>query len=193
MLAHEVHLCITQYLRAKHSYPRFLKSNQILERSEMDSNYKRSLARLRAIRVAAGLTLRQVEIKSRGKWKAVVVGSYERGTRHLSLMRAVELCDFYGADLSELGAVRNENENFRTILDLKRLALARNLPDDLSRTISRLAGRITSMRGDLNGEVLSIRKQDLENLQFLSDMTRAELIGALRLRELLLQSDRLNG
>lgn len=191
MLAHQLHLCITRYLRTKLSYPRLLKGNQTLERSAMDSNYKRSLARLRAIRVAAGLTLRQVEIKSRGKWKAVVVGSYERGTRHLSLMRAVELCDFYGADLSELGAARNENEEFRAILDLKRLALARNLPDDLSRTISRLAGRITSMRGDLNGEVLSIRRQDLENLQFLTDMTRSELIGALRLRELLLQGERL--
>ena len=191
MLAHQLRLCITEYLRAKLSYPRLLKGNQTLERSAMDSNYKRSLARLRAIRVAAGLTLRQVEIKSRGKWKAVVVGSYERGTRHLSLMRAVELCDFYSADLSELGAARNENEDFRAILDLKRLALARNLPDDLSRTISRLAGRITSMRGDLNGEVLSIRRQDLENLQFLTDMTRSELIGALRLRELLLQGERL--
>lgn len=159
----------------------------------MDSNYKRSLARLRAIRVAAGLTLRQVEIKSRGKWKAVVVGSYERSTRHHSLMRAVELCEFYGADLCELGAARNENEDLRTILDLKQLALVRNLPDDLSRTISRLAGRITSMRGDLNGEVLSIRKPNLDNLQFSTDMTRAELIGALHLRELLLQSDRLNG
>lgn len=157
----------------------------------MDSNYKRSLARLRTIRVAAGLTLRQVEIKSRGKWKAVVVGSYERGTRHLSLMRAVELCEFYGADLSELGSGSSEVESSRTILDLKRLALARTLPDDLSRTISRLAGRITSMRNDLNGEVLSIRKQDLENLQFLTDMSRSELTGALRLRNLLLENDRL--
>lgn len=157
----------------------------------MDSNYKRSLARLRAIRVAAGLTLRQVEIKSRGKWKAVVVGSYERGTRHLSLMRAVELCEFYGADLSDLGVTHNDIEISRIILDLKRLALARNLPDELSRTISRLAGRITSMRGDQNGEVLSLRKQDLENLQFLTDLSRTELIGALRLRELLLLGDRL--
>jgi hypothetical protein len=66
------------------------------------------------------------------------------------------------------------------------LARARTLPDDLSRTISRLAGRITSMRGDQNGEVLSLRKQDLDNLQFLTDMSRSELIGALRLRELLL-------
>lgn len=42
------------------------------------------------------------------------------------------------------------------------------------------------MRGDQNGEVLSLRKQDLDNLQFLTDMSRSELIGALRLRELLL-------
>ena len=46
----------------------------------MSSDYARSLgARLRAIRTQQGLSLHGVEEKSRGRWKAVVVGSYVVG------------------------------------------------------------------------------------------------------------------
>ena len=45
----------------------------------MPSEYAKTLgARLRAIRTQQGLSLHGVEEKSRGRWKAVVVGSYER-------------------------------------------------------------------------------------------------------------------
>ena len=44
------------------------------------TEYAKSLgARLRAIRTQQGLSLHGVEEKSQGRWKAVVVGSYERG------------------------------------------------------------------------------------------------------------------
>ncbi len=52
---------------------------------EMDSTYLRALKRLRGLREAAGLTLKQLEIKSRGSWKAVVVGS--SGNRSLRFLR----------------------------------------------------------------------------------------------------------
>jgi hypothetical protein len=46
----------------------------------MSTDYSRALgARLRAIRNQQGLSLQGVEDKSHGRWKAVVVGSYERG------------------------------------------------------------------------------------------------------------------
>lgn len=151
----------------------------------MESSYSRSLLRLRSLRLAAGLTLRQLEIKSRGKWKAVVVGSYERGTRHLSLMRAVELCDFYGADISDLGNSKNDTNINRVIFDLRQISQARSLPDELSRVISRTASRISSLRGDLNGQVLSIRESDLDNLQIVCDMNRSELLAALQIRKFL--------
>jgi len=48
----------------------------------MASDYARALgAKLRSIRQQQGLSLHGVEEKSQGKWKAVVVGSYERGDR----------------------------------------------------------------------------------------------------------------
>ena len=45
-------------------------------------DYAKALgAKLRAIRQQQGLSLHGVEQKSGGRWKAVVVGSYERGDR----------------------------------------------------------------------------------------------------------------
>ena len=51
--------------------------------------------RLREIRQAAGLSLDQLERKSDGRWKAVVVGSYERRDRDPSIYRGADLLDYY--------------------------------------------------------------------------------------------------
>jgi len=67
------------------------------------SDYAKALgARLRAIRSQQGLSLHGVEEKSRGRWKAVVVGSYERGDRAVTVQRLAELADFYGVPVAEL-------------------------------------------------------------------------------------------
>jgi transcriptional regulator with XRE-family HTH domain len=50
---------------------------------------------LRRIRQAAGLSLYQLETKSDGKWKAVVVGSYERGDRDPTIYRSAALLEYY--------------------------------------------------------------------------------------------------
>lgn len=55
-------------------------------------------ARLRAVRNRQGLSLAQVEEKSRGYWKGVVVGSYERGDRSITVDRFVRLAAFYDVD-----------------------------------------------------------------------------------------------
>ena len=63
----------------------------------MPSEYAKTLgARLRAIRTQQGLSLHGVEEKSRGRWKAVVVGSYERGDRSVTVQKLAELAEFYG-------------------------------------------------------------------------------------------------
>ena len=67
------------------------------------ANYGKALgARLRAIRMQQHLSLHGVERKSDGKWKAVVVGSYERGDRAVSVARLAELADFYGVPVGDL-------------------------------------------------------------------------------------------
>lgn len=57
---------------------------------------------LRQLRNAHGLSLEALEHKTDGQWKGVVVGSYERGYRKVTVVRAVELLDFYGRRLAIL-------------------------------------------------------------------------------------------
>ena len=60
----------------------------------MPSEYAKTLgARLRAIRTQQGLSLHGVEEKSRGRWKAVVVGSYERGDRSVTVQKLADLTE----------------------------------------------------------------------------------------------------
>ena len=93
----------------------------------MSSEYAKQLgAKLRAIRTQQGLSLHGVEEKSQGRWKAVVVGSYERGDRAVTVQRLAELADFYGVPVQELlpgttpgGAAEPPP---KLVLDLERLA-----------------------------------------------------------------------
>ena len=69
----------------------------------MPSEYAKALGtRLRSIRQQQGLSLHGVEQKSKGRWKAVVVGSYERGDRAVTVQRLAELAAFYGVPVAEL-------------------------------------------------------------------------------------------
>ena len=82
----------------------------------MASDYAKSLgARLRSIRQQQGLSLQGVEEKSAGRWKAVVVGSYERGDRAVTVSRLAELADFYRVPVAELlpegGSARSDSAN----------------------------------------------------------------------------------
>src|SRR6202011_5211798 len=82
---------------------RYRKRRLAGNREKMPSEYAKTLgARLRAIRTQQGLSLHGVEEKSRGRWKAVVVGSYERGDRAVTVQKLAELADFYGVPVSEL-------------------------------------------------------------------------------------------
>jgi transcriptional regulator with XRE-family HTH domain len=64
-----------------------------------DSRNKVNLAlggRLRALRQELGLSLNDVEQSSGGALNAVIMGSYERGDRTVSVVRLDELATFYG-------------------------------------------------------------------------------------------------
>lgn len=57
---------------------------------------------LRRLRESLGLSLSGVEEKSNGHWKGVVVGSYERGDRHVTLEKCRELLAWYGGRTIEV-------------------------------------------------------------------------------------------
>jgi transcriptional regulator with XRE-family HTH domain len=79
-------------------------------------------AAIKAVRKAKGLTLMDVEIKSKGIWKAVVIGSYERCDRALSVKKAVSLANFYQVPLEQLlGLAKVESSNLggKITLDIR--------------------------------------------------------------------------
>ena len=134
--------------------------------------------RLRAIRMQQGLSLHGVEEKSQGRWKAVVVGSYERGDRAVTVQRLAELAEFYGVPISELlpdgvpAAAAATEPPPRLVLDLEKLHL---IPADRAAPLARYTATIQSQRGDYNGRVLSIRQEDLRSLAVIYDETPSQL------------------
>ena len=138
--------------------------------------------KLRQIRKSKGWSLQDVELKSKGKWKAVVVGSYERSDRAISLKKAIDLMAFYEVPITELFLVKNiSSGNFATstslIIDQRALSKSSDTRlDGVKRMISSLATR----RKDWNGEVLSLRSSDLQFLSILLDLDDGETMKFLK-------------
>lgn len=143
----------------------------------MPSEYAKALgARLRAIRAQQGLSLHGVEEKSHGRWKAVVVGSYERGDRAVTVAKLAELAEFYGVPIAELlpdqPAGRRGMPTPKLVIDLQRL---QELPPAQAGPLARYAAAIQSQRGDYNGKVLTIRAEDLRSLAVIYAVSPEEL------------------
>jgi len=131
------------------------------------NEYARALGnRLRSIRQQQGLSLHGVEEKSEGRWKAVVVGSYERGDRAVTVAKLSQLAQFYGVPIEELlpgggPSPAAMEPPSRLVLDLEKLS---GVNADDAAPLARYAATIQSQRGDYNGRVLSIRQEDLRTL-----------------------------
>ena len=114
--------------------------------------------RLRSVRRIRGLSLDDVERESSGRWSASAIGAYERGFRNLSLPRLRDLAIFYDVPMAILlgeedpaGGVQG-----RLVLDLVSL---QEVPE--AEAVLRYLRSIILERGDFNGRVLSIRRDDL--------------------------------
>ena len=129
--------------------------------------------RLRAVRRQRRFSLDDVERMSGGRWSASAIGAYERGFRNLSLPRLRELAEFYDVPMSMLlgeidlrdepgGGPGSKTEPAlpsKIVLDL--VALEGN---EEAAAVVRYARSIVLDRGDWNGRVLSIRKDDVRAL-----------------------------
>lgn len=141
------------------------------------SEYGKALgAKLRGIRQQQGLSLHGVEKKSTGRWKAVVVGSYERGDRAVTVQKLAELADFYGVPVSELlpeGRISYGAEAAsKIVINLEPL---QELPADQVGPLARYAATIQNQRGKYNAKALSIRTEDLRSLAIIYDISPGEL------------------
>lgn len=135
--------------------------------------------RLRTIRKSRGWTLHDIESRTGGSVKAVVMGSYERGTRAISLARALELANLFAIPISELLSEPNqrsgENPHFKRF-DQRRIAkLLSEREDDLLVKMNNFLVAIAQRRGDWNGEILSLRSTDLDTLTLILEMSQIRL------------------
>jgi transcriptional regulator with XRE-family HTH domain len=135
--------------------------------------------RIRALRKGRGWTLHDVEAQTHGSIKAVVMGSYERGARALSLTRAIEIANLFGIPIANLlgDFSRTDTTVSATLtIDQRRLieiALAK--PDARISALQSFISAISARRGDWNGEVLTLRATDFDTLTLIFEMTLPEL------------------
>jgi transcriptional regulator with XRE-family HTH domain len=135
--------------------------------------------RLRAVRRARELSLDDVERTSGGRWSASAVGAYERGFRNLSLPRLRELADFYGVPMAVLlgendGQGRSGGRMAKVVLDLEVLSRI-----DEADPVERYLKTIIIERGDFNGRMLSVRRDDIRALCAILHSTESELFETL--------------
>lgn len=136
--------------------------------------------RLRAVRRQRRLSLDDVERQSGGRWSASAIGAYERGFRNLSLPRLHELADFYSVPMAALLGEIDLREDSRPptggkiVLDLAQLEAL-----DEAAPLVRYARSIVLDRGDWNGRILSIRKDDVRALGSMLHLEETALLDQL--------------
>jgi len=145
-----------------------------------NGDYAKALGdRLRSIRIQKNMSLQDVQQSSKGKWKAAVVGAYERGDRNVTVAKLSELADFYGVPVSEIipsdgspPAPGTIDLRRRVVLNLEGLD---GVPEGDRDPIQRFATAIQIQRGDFNGRILTIREDDLMALALLYHTTSEQL------------------
>lgn len=153
-------------------------------------------SRVRAIRISKGLTLNEVEKASNRRIRAVVLGSYERGDRTLSVRMAIVIAQFYGVPLSYLleEPEKPVRETSSVTLDLRRFRMimeGSTLPQRINvtlRSAMAFTGEIIKLRNDWNGELISLRSSDLVLLAAAIGLPQQELEEILRSHRLLIEA-----
>jgi len=139
--------------------------------------------RLRAIRKQKRLSLQDVEASSTQEFKASVLGAYERGERAISVPRLQRLARFYNVPVDQLlppdgemsdvidldqeaASARGGDEPGGITIDLVKLE---QQDDTEASMLARFLGSIQVQRGDFNGRMLTIRRDDLRAIAAMLD------------------------
>ena len=135
---------------------------------------------LRALRLARNWTLNDFERASNGEVKAVVLGSYERGSRSITVSKLERIIAVYGVPITAVLQSNSELSNAApkgVIIDLRRLREVRSLGD--SRNLEALhtfTSGIANTRKDYNGEILSLRGNDVDFLAIMISSSREKIL-----------------
>ena len=169
-----------------------------VDAEQLDGYANKVGGRLRAIRRQKHLSLQDVEAASSQEFKASVLGAYERGERAISVPRLQRLARFYrvpvdqllpGDDGPDFGPRPGDRE---VVIDLTQdtgRADSRAITIDLA-AIEAIAGKegemlarylrmIQVQRGDYNGKMLTIRRDDLRAIACILDVSPDEAVTRL--------------
>lgn len=159
-------------------------------------------SRLRAIRRQKRLSLQDVEATSGQEFKASVLGAYERGERAISVPRLQRLARFYRVPVDQL-LPGDDGPDFGPrpgdadlVIDLNRaargdekvkldLGAVERLSGAEGQMLARYLRMIQVQRGDYNGRVLTVRRDDLRAIACFLDVSpevataRLEALGLL--------------
>jgi transcriptional regulator with XRE-family HTH domain len=143
--------------------------------------------RLRELRRGRGLTLDQCEAMSGGAIKAVVLGSYERGNRAISLARLVQLGDFYEVPLEYFlaPATKARERQSRWSFDLRALRNSQSNIKEIT-AVKNFLNEIAARRQDWAGEFLTIRESDGDAMELLLAQDESSLFQRLKESRLLM-------
>jgi len=144
--------------------------------------------RIRAARKKRGWTI--AEMAAVGGLNAVVIGSYERGSRVMPFSRLGEIAEILNVDITYLldqPLVPDLSTN-SLILDLRMISRPANTePERLAILVNFCAG-VVRKRNDWNGEILTIRKSDLTSLSFALGISQPELLSWLTTQDYLIKA-----
>ena len=129
--------------------------------------------RMRLIRESRHLTLTQAAKLSKGQITAIALGSYERGDRSVSARKLITIANLYEVPVSELfEASLNFMPDERISIDLRKILTTSN---PIAQKITEVLRNIARMRGDWNGEVISLRAQDISNFQVFTGLSAEQI------------------
>lgn len=128
---------------------------------------------LRAIREAQGLTLSQASAKSYGEVSAIALGSYERGDRTISASKLIQIAQIYDVPVTAFFDSHDQaNKSAKIIIDCRKLNIDEG---PLATKLKTVVKSIANIRGDWNGEVISLRENDLTSLHIFGSITAIEI------------------
>jgi len=129
--------------------------------------------RLRFLRESRNLTLVQAAALSQGSISAMALGSYERGDRAITAAKLVAISQMYGVPLQELFAAPDKTiASNRITVDIRKV---NGNASELSKRFSGVIAKIARMRSDWNGELISLRSEDLKNLSTFSGFSPEDI------------------
>ena len=130
-------------------------------------------SRMRYIREARHLTLIQAAELSNGELTSIALGSYERGDRSVSARKLIAIAQLYEIPISELfEAPKQYLSEERISIDIRKILTTST---SAGQRITEVVRNIARMRGDWNGEVISLRANDIKNFEIFSGLTIEEI------------------